>query len=97
MLHQVLRRPEWHARAACRGQLATFFREGSGNRAGLDARKICKGVCPVRVECAQYADKLAPFEMSGVWAGYNFTTHPYEAKKRLRAWLANEASGGTVH
>ena len=64
-LSELLGRPEWMARAACRGEdPAVFFPSLGGNAA--KARAICS-ICPVRQECRAYA--LADPESAGVWAG----------------------------
>jgi WhiB family redox-sensing transcriptional regulator len=64
-LSDLLGRPEWMARAACRGEdPALFFLPLGGNAA--KARMICS-TCSVRQECLSYA--LADSESAGVWAG----------------------------
>jgi WhiB family transcriptional regulator, redox-sensing transcriptional regulator len=64
-LEAVLRRPAWHAKAACRGVGGDMFFPDSSD----DPRKaiaICAG-CPVKSECLSYA--LADPSLKGVWGG----------------------------
>jgi WhiB family redox-sensing transcriptional regulator len=64
-LSELLGRPEWMERAACRGEdPALFFPSVGGNAA--KARTIC-AACSVRQECLSYA--LADPESAGVWGG----------------------------
>ncbi len=74
---QLLRRPAWHAFAACRGEpVALFFPEpGLGPVGGSSAARTLCAVCPVRTPCAD----AGLDESDGVWGG----TEPEE---RL-AWL----------
>ncbi|MDZ7733976.1 MAG: WhiB family transcriptional regulator [Acidimicrobiia bacterium] len=62
-LRDLLRRPAWHAHAACRGHgTALFF---ATNRADADeARRICQ-TCPVLEECRE----AGAGERFGVWGG----------------------------
>lgn len=53
----------WYAQAECRGHAALFFTDEYGAR---PARAICE-VCPVRVECLEYA--LDQKIEDGVWGG----------------------------
>ena len=63
-------RPDWHDRAACRGQTEAFYPtwDAPGSRGGpdpyLDARKLCAS-CPVVTECAE----AGRTERYGLWAG----------------------------
>lgn len=64
-LEDLIRRPEWNARAACRGEpRATFFLSlgGSPKR----AKALCS-ICPVQDECLAHA--LADSELAGIWGG----------------------------
>ncbi len=64
-LEDLLRRPDWHQKAACRGQGTHSFFSGAPDN--LDrARAVCAG-CPVREQCYQYA--MADPDLVGVWAG----------------------------
>jgi WhiB family redox-sensing transcriptional regulator len=67
-LAQLTRRPPWHARAACRGAgTDAFIVHRSCNAAIMArARAIC-AVCPVTVECLDYA--LANMDTTGIWGG----------------------------
>jgi hypothetical protein len=61
-LAQLLRRPAWHAQAACRGMGTSLFfvdRGGDPN----PAKAIC-ATCPVTAECAE-----ASADEQGIWAG----------------------------
>jgi len=64
-LSELLGRPAWMARAACKGQDPALFFPSLGANAAK-ARAIC-ATCSVRQECLSYA--LADSESSGVWAG----------------------------
>lgn len=61
----VIHRPEWHARSACRDlDPDTFFPETPASEA--EAKLICAG-CPVRSECLDHAvDRDIRY---GVWGG----------------------------
>jgi WhiB family redox-sensing transcriptional regulator len=64
-LTELLGRPAWMERAACRGEdPAAFFPSLGGSAA--KARTICSS-CAVRQECLSYA--LADPESAGVWGG----------------------------
>jgi WhiB family redox-sensing transcriptional regulator len=65
LLAELISRPTWHARAACRGEdVSTFILErGQSDKA---AQRVCAS-CPVRGECAGYA--MADPELVGVWGG----------------------------
>lgn len=69
LLADLLRRPAWHAHAACRGQgPGPWFPErGAPPNATDDAKAICSG-CPVRGECLSAAEDYGP-TLQGVWAG----------------------------
>lgn len=65
-LEELLHRPAWHARAACRGMDpdAFFPARGESVSAALD---VCAG-CPVRAECFDFA-MAQESSLHGVWAG----------------------------
>ncbi len=65
ILSAMLARPEWHQRAACRGQGTAdhFPVRGSSTMA---ARATCAG-CTAREECLAVA--LADPDLQGVWGG----------------------------
>lgn len=64
-IRDLLRPPEWHARAACRGRSDVDFFPTVGQP--LDpARAVCSG-CPVLEECRDYS--IAHDEGHGVWGG----------------------------
>jgi WhiB family redox-sensing transcriptional regulator len=66
-VEQLLDRPAWQARAACRG-LGTerFFPEEAGDDVE-PALAVCRG-CPVKRECLNYAQN-EPRHPVGVWGG----------------------------
>ncbi len=65
LLDVLLERPEWHARAACRGMgTERFF--PADHVALLDARRICAG-CEVKQECGEFAMTVP--SLKGIWAG----------------------------
>ena len=62
-VRDLLHRPDWHARAACRGvPLAVFFPEKGHSSAA--AKAVCAR-CPACAECL--ADAVADAEREGVW------------------------------
>ena len=64
-LGNFLRRPDWRARSACRGQdIRGFFPDGRA--LGLETLRVCAR-CPVSVECLEFA--LAKPSLKGLWAG----------------------------
>jgi len=64
-LEELVRRPAWQARAACRGtSLGVFFPEKKGDYA--PAKAMC-AECPVRQECLAAA--LADPGIAGCWGG----------------------------
>ena len=66
-LVSLLRRPAWHALAACRGEpVALFFPEPGPRSMGRPsaARTLC-AVCPVRRPCAD----AGLDETEGIWGG----------------------------
>jgi WhiB family redox-sensing transcriptional regulator len=64
-LLEVLERPAWMAKAACRGMDVSTFVTDRGQDI-RPAKAICTG-CPVRAECEAYA--LAESDLFGVWGG----------------------------
>lgn len=65
-LEELLHRPEWHERAACRGMGADMFFPARGEK--VDGPKaVCTG-CPVRAECLDFA-LGEDSSLAGVWAG----------------------------
>jgi WhiB family redox-sensing transcriptional regulator len=65
LLDVLLERPEWHARAACRGMgTERFF--PADHVALLDARRVCAG-CDVQRECGEFAMTVP--SLKGIWAG----------------------------
>ncbi len=72
----LLVRPEWHARAACRGRGPELFFPPSGED-GLMAKALCAR-CPVREECLAAGRKEL-----GIWGG----TSERERRKRRRLGL----------
>lgn len=74
-LDDLLRRPSWHAQAACRGMGPDAFFEAAHE--AHDAAVALCGTCPVREPCAE----AGASERFGVWAG----TSPRERQERRRA------------
>jgi WhiB family redox-sensing transcriptional regulator len=60
----LLRRPEWHRSAACRGVGADAFVVSKGR--GPSRRQLCEE-CPVRQECLETA--VADSDLVGLWGG----------------------------
>lgn len=65
LLEELLERPAWHARAACRGMGTEIFFP-TDQVTLVRANRVCEG-CPVRAECAEFA--LAHPSLKGIWAG----------------------------
>lgn len=64
-LADLIERPEWFQRAACRGMgTGSFFPTRGGT--GEAARAVCY-TCPVRSECLDYA--MSEADTVGVWGG----------------------------
>jgi WhiB family redox-sensing transcriptional regulator len=61
----VLKRPAWHAKAACRGEAVDTFFPNSHEEL-RDAVAICAG-CSVKTECRNYA--LDDPSLKGIWGG----------------------------
>lgn len=64
-LSDLCGRPQWHARAACRGMEASLFVCERGQSA-KPAKAICEG-CEVCAECLDAA--LINPETQGIWGG----------------------------
>lgn len=58
-------RPEWHAKAACRGMGPDLFYPGRGE-ATEPAKRICAS-CEVKTECL--ADAFSHFDKNGIFGG----------------------------
>jgi WhiB family redox-sensing transcriptional regulator len=65
-LDDLLGRPEWQQRAACRGEGTEGFVLARGAGGYSRAKELC-GVCVVRRECLEMA--LADDELVGLWGG----------------------------
>lgn len=63
-LPELLPRPEWHERAACRGKSHLFFPEPGSDTS--EALALCSG-CPVRWQCRGHAATVG--EEYGIWGG----------------------------
>jgi WhiB family redox-sensing transcriptional regulator len=64
---ELVRRPEWHADAACAGLgVATFF--PARGQSVTPARNVCDG-CLVRQECLAFALEDDDALTNGVWGG----------------------------
>jgi WhiB family transcriptional regulator, redox-sensing transcriptional regulator len=70
LLDALLGRPEWHARAACRGTEPARFFPSRGKNTTAPVRAVlrtCRS-CPVRVQCLRFALDLG-YPVPGVWGG----------------------------
>jgi WhiB family redox-sensing transcriptional regulator len=65
-LDELLNRPAWHARAACRDMDTRIFFPAAGQPVHPDAARAC-AACPVAAECLDYA--LTNHIPHGTWAG----------------------------
>ncbi len=92
LLEELLVRPAWHARAACRGlETEIFF--PTDQITLTKARRICSH-CPVSSECADFA--LAHPSLKGIWAGMSERRRARERKDandRKREWEGVEDGG----
>jgi WhiB family redox-sensing transcriptional regulator len=84
-LSDLLKRPAWHARAACRGKGTSLFFLDRGQSSG-PAREVCGG-CNVKQECLSAALDTRPAEDFGVWAGSSARD-----RNQLRRTLRDEAA-----
>ena len=77
-------RPDWMARAACRGADPELFFPKNGREAQVTAKYVkatyCNP-CPVRNECLQEA--VANCELIGIWGGLA----PKERRVHRRAYV----------
>jgi WhiB family transcriptional regulator, redox-sensing transcriptional regulator len=64
-LEELVNRPSWHRKAACRGHGPGEFIRGP--RATYDTTRALCAVCRVRRECLDYA--LADPNLTGLWGG----------------------------
>ena len=76
----LTRRPEWHARAACRGMGTNLFFPERGQSTDA-AMKVCV-TCPVRPDCLAFGIVNSP--QIGIWGG---------ASGRTRRSVATMAKG----
>jgi hypothetical protein len=65
-LDELIGRPAWHRRAACRGDGTEGYIVGRGGRSYEKTKETCVG-CPVRMECLEVA--LADDDLVGMWGG----------------------------
>ena len=78
VLADFLRRPEWHQRAACRGETALYF---SGAAENVEkATAICQA-CAVREECHKTA--MSDPDLQGVWAGFTEKERVEQRRSRV--------------
>jgi hypothetical protein len=77
LLGELVRRPEWHRQAACRGVGADAFIIDRGAQYEDSVRQLCAG-CSVRQECLETA--LANADTTGLWGG----TTPTERRQMRR-------------
>lgn len=82
-LRELLGRPAWHAKAACRGDGVEQFFPHEGTSV-MRARRVCNS-CTVSDECLQYA--LERPSLKGIWAG---------TSERRRRLLRTEGLGTTT-
>jgi WhiB family transcriptional regulator, redox-sensing transcriptional regulator len=87
LLEQLIDRPAWHARAACRGMGTELFFPAD-HLALSAARRICAG-CPVLAECQQFAVSVP--SLKGIWAGTS-----ERSRARARKGIAAPGGGGPV-
>jgi WhiB family redox-sensing transcriptional regulator len=82
LLEELLNRPAWHARAACRGMGTQIFFP-TDQLTLMKASRICHG-CVVRSDCEDFA--LAHPSLKGIWAGMS---------ERRRARTRKDALSGS--
>jgi hypothetical protein len=78
LLAELINRPAWHRKAACRGLGVDSFVIGQGAQYEKSARRLCAG-CSVRQECLETAMAHGD-TMTGLWGG----TTPTERKQMRR-------------
>ena len=88
-LHQLTVVPpagatNWRQHAACRGEDTELFYPGEHDPQ-LEAKAFCR-ICPVRVECLEYA--LAENIQHGIWGGLAINARREIRKQRYRAGQA---------
>jgi WhiB family transcriptional regulator, redox-sensing transcriptional regulator len=81
-LEDLLGRPEWQRRAACRGEGTEGFVLARGAGGYTNAKGLC-AVCAVRRECLEMA--LADDELVGLWGG---TTSAERSRMRASRGVA---------
>ena len=79
-VQSITRRPEWHARASCRGMGTEIFYPERGQSTDA-ATKVCV-TCPVRPDCLAFGIVNSP--QIGIWGG---------ASGRTRRSVATMAKG----
>lgn len=77
---------DWRDRGACRGQDSELFFPGE-HQEQVPAKQFC-AVCPVRVECLEYA--LAGNIQHGIWGGLSINSRREIRKQRYRAQVARD-------
>jgi WhiB family transcriptional regulator, redox-sensing transcriptional regulator len=93
LLDDLLSRPEWHARAACRGMgTDLFFPVDSVTLAR--ATKICSG-CGVREECGRFA--IEHPSLKGIWAGTSERRRARTRQEALRQTVGRRAKNDGRH
>jgi len=73
-------RPEWRAKAACKGMTDLFF---PAKQEDVDAPKAICHTCPVERQCLAWA--LAHGEKFGIWGGVS-----ERGRRRMRGWDADQ-------
>ena len=89
-LLELIARPEWHRRAACRGRDdITWFPGSTAETDYKVALRICFG-CEVRQECLEWSLRQPP-ELDGIWGGLGHRSR--QRMRRSRATLATIPKG----
>jgi WhiB family redox-sensing transcriptional regulator len=87
----ILKRPEWHAQAACRGHGLDEFFPTRGHSARA-AQSLCAS-CPVVEECRGHA--IADPDLYGIWGGTTDKERRRGEAMISRPALARDATGKT--
>lgn len=90
LIEELLLRPSWHARAACRGMGTDIFFP-TDQITLTRARRICSS-CPVSVECADFA--LGHPSLKGIWAGMSERRRARARKDAMVDGREREAEDG---
>lgn len=85
---------EWQADGLCREVGGELFFPGKGDMVAVHAAKQLCGLCPVAVECREYA--ISAREPWGIWGGLSERDRRLLRAKRRRQAKTAEAQKGAA-